>query len=251
MKTIRILPALLGLALAASVRADVPPDEKSTLTISEPLEVPGIVLQAGTYVVKLVDSQSDHNVVVFTSADERKVYAMAIATPHVAASDPRHSTFLFYPVTDGAARTLRTWYASNDRYGQDFVYPAARAAALRGTTNEQVPALTDAQTQELANRAQAAPAAVTSDAEPAPPPSTAPIPMTSATSPMGSPAPADSDHGSTAGTDGTSADSTTTLPRTASSTPLLLVLGVVSLSLALAVRRGSRLTSSIGAKDGR
>jgi len=222
MKNVLILPAVVAVALAGSVRADVPPEDKSTITISDPLEVPGAVLEPGTYVVKLVDSQSDHNIVMFTSADERKVYALALATPHVAARDPKNATFVFYTSADGSNKALRTWYTSGNRYGNDFVYPPDRAAALQNATNAEVPSLTAEQTRELANRP--APAAVVSDAEPAPPaPAAVPAPVP--------PAPADSDNGAM-----TTADASSTLPKTASSTPLLLAAGALSLALACGLR---------------
>src|SRR5476651_542412 len=84
-KDVRILAAVVAIGLAGAVRADVAPEKKSTLTITTPLEVPGAILEPGTYVVKLVDTQSNRNIVTFTSADEKKVFATAIATPHVAA----------------------------------------------------------------------------------------------------------------------------------------------------------------------
>jgi len=220
MKIVRILPAVVAVTLAGFVRADVPPEDKSTITISEPLEVPGAVLAPGTYVVKLVDSQSDHNIVMFTSADEMKVYALALATPHVAARDPQNATFVFYTAADGSNKALRTWYTAGNRYGNDFVYPPERAAALTSATNAEVPALNADQTRELTNRA--APAAVVSDAEPAPPAPAAAAPA---------PAPTDADHGVM-----TTADASSALPKTASSRPLLVAVGALSLALASGLR---------------
>jgi len=92
MKDVRILSAIVAVGFAGALRADVAPESKSTLTITTPLEVPGAVLDPGTYVVKLVDTESNRNVVTFMSADEKKVFATAIATPLVAADDPRSAT---------------------------------------------------------------------------------------------------------------------------------------------------------------
>jgi hypothetical protein len=220
MKDVRILAAVLAVGLAAAVRADVAPDKKSTLTITTPVEVPGAVLDPGTYVVKLVDTQSNRNIVAFTSADERRVFATAIATPHVAADDSHRSTFVFYAVPEGSTKVLRTWFASNDRYGQDFVYPAERASALRQTTNAEVPAMTAEQSREIADRMK--PAAVVSDNEP----------LRTTAAPA-----ADSEQAAPASM---TADATTALPKTASRTPLLLAAGLLALGVASALRFSGR-----------
>jgi hypothetical protein len=227
MKAFRILSAVIALGLVGAVQGDVAPEKKSTLTIATPLEVPGAILDPGTYVVKLVDTQSNRNVVTITSVDEKKIYATAICTPHVAADDPRHTTFMFYSVPEGANKVLRTWYAPNDRYGQDFVYPPDRAAALRTVTNAEVPAMTAEQSSELANRP--APVAVVSDAEP-PKPIEPPAPFPAvAVETAPAPAPATM-----------TADASETLPKTASKTPLVLAAGILALGVASGLRLAGR-----------
>lgn len=236
MKAFRILSALIAVGLVGAVRGDVPPEKKSTLTISTPLEVPGAILDPGTYVVKLVDTESNRNIVTITSVDEKKIYATTICTPHVAAEDPRHTTFMFYSVPEGANKVLRTWYAPNDRYGQDFVYPADRAAALRQVTNADVPAMTAEQSSALANRP--APVAVVSDAEPPkpiPPPPPAPAVETAP-----APAPAMAEAAPPPAPATMTADASEALPKTASKTPLVLAAGVLALGVASGLRFAGR-----------
>ncbi len=228
MKAFRILLAVIAIGLVGAVRAgDVPPEKTSTLTITTPLEVPGAILDPGTYVVKLVDTQN--NIVAITSVDGKKTYATAICVPHEAADQPRHTEFTFYSVPENANKVLRTWYRPNDRYGQDFLYPPDRAAALRQMTNTEVPALTAEQSTRLSN--QPAPAAVVSDAEPpkpieppAPPP---PAPVMAEAAPA--PAPATM-----------TADASDTLPKTGSKTPLVLAAGILALGAASGLRFAGR-----------
>jgi len=60
--------ALLGAALTTNARADES-NKKTTITFSGPVEIPGVhltgwgVLPAGTYVFKIMDSQSDRHIV--------------------------------------------------------------------------------------------------------------------------------------------------------------------------------------------
>src|SRR6266481_6784362 len=49
-------------------------DEKTIFTFSGPVEIPGQVLPAGTYVFKLADSSSDRNTVQVFSKDEKHLY---------------------------------------------------------------------------------------------------------------------------------------------------------------------------------
>lgn len=235
MKAFRILSAVMAVGVAAVVLGDVPPEKKSTLTTATPIEVPGAILDPGTYVVKLVDTQNNRNIVTITSADEKKVYATTICTPHVAADDPNHSTFMFYSVPEGTNKVLRTWYAPNDRYGQDFVYPADRAAALRKMTSTEVPVMTAEMSTELANRP--APATVVSDAEPPKPVEAAPAPPPPPPAPAvaaeKAPAPAPAPETMTA-------DASATLPKTASHTPLVLAAGILALGVASGLRLAGR-----------
>lgn len=46
-------------------------DQKTIFTFSGPVEIPGQVLDAGTYVFKLADSASDRNIVQVFSKNEK------------------------------------------------------------------------------------------------------------------------------------------------------------------------------------
>jgi len=49
-------------------------DQKTIFTFSGPVEIPGQVLTAGTYVFKLADSQSDRNIVQVYNKEETHLY---------------------------------------------------------------------------------------------------------------------------------------------------------------------------------
>ena len=188
---------------------------KSTLVISDRVEVPGAILEPGTYVVRVADQQANRNVIVFQSIDGTKTFATAIATPHRGAREPANSEFVFYPTSSGETRVLRTWWARDNVNGQDFVYSAERAAALRNATHEEVPV-------------------ATADMVPASPPAPAPVAVAPPPPP---PAPAPVE---TMASNETSKTTTTeTLPQTASPYPSIGVLGLLSLvgGLVLHLRR--------------
>src|ERR1044072_8982418 len=78
---------LIGAVLAPNAMAD-DWNRKTVITFSGPVEIPGVhlagfgVLPAGTYVFKILDSQSDRHIVQIFSEDEKTVYAIILAIPN-------------------------------------------------------------------------------------------------------------------------------------------------------------------------
>jgi len=116
-------------------------DRKSVITFSGPVEIPGVhlkgwgVLPAGTYVFKILDSQSNRHIVQILSEDERTVYATILAIPNyrLKATDKTVITFRERPA--GQPEALRAWFYPGRNWGEEFVYPKAKAVVLAKTTN--------------------------------------------------------------------------------------------------------------------
>src|ERR1700728_3997668 len=97
---IAVCVALLGATFSPIAKAD-DWNKKTTITFSGPVEIPGVhltgwgVLPAGTYVFKLVDSNSDRNIVQISNRDETIVYATILAIPNyrLTATDKTVITF--------------------------------------------------------------------------------------------------------------------------------------------------------------
>ena len=132
--------ALMGVVLSPAARADEW-NRKTKITFSGPVEIPGVhlkgwaVLPAGTYVFKILDSQSDRHIVQIFSADEKTVYATILAIPNyrLRATDKTVMTFRERPA--GEPEALRAWFYPGRNYGEEFVYPKARAVELAKATN--------------------------------------------------------------------------------------------------------------------
>jgi hypothetical protein len=132
--------ALLGFAVS-SARAD-DWDKKTTITFSGPVEIPGVHLQgygilpAGTYVFKVLDSKSDRHIVQIFSKDENTIYATILAIPNLRlkATDKTVMTFRERPA--GQPEALRAWFYPGKEWGEEFVYPKARAITLADITPE-------------------------------------------------------------------------------------------------------------------
>ena len=135
--------ALMGAIFAPSVNADEW-NRKTVITFSGPVEIPGVhlagwgVLPAGTYVFKILDSQSDRHIVQIFSKDELTVYATVLAIPNyrLQATDKTVVTFSERPA--GQPEALRAWFYPGRNWGEEFVYPKAKAMELAKTTNTPV-----------------------------------------------------------------------------------------------------------------
>jgi hypothetical protein len=145
MTRFQTLAAVCGFALASvtfapSARAD-DWNRKTTITFSAPVEIPGVhlagwgVLPAGTYVFKILDSQSDRHIVQIFSQDELTVYATILAIPNfrLKATDKTVMTFSERPA--GEPEALRAWFYPGRNWGEEFVYPKAKAIELAKASN--------------------------------------------------------------------------------------------------------------------
>src|SRR5947207_8214146 len=134
---------VMGAVCAPGARADEW-NRKTTITFSGPVEIPGVhlagwgVLPAGTYVFKIMDSQSDRHIVQIFSKDEKTVYATILAIPNyrLQATDKTVVTFRERPA--GQPEALRAWFYPGRNWGEEFVYPKAKAMELAKTTNTPV-----------------------------------------------------------------------------------------------------------------
>lgn len=146
MRIAKTLFVLLGLALLVGVlvspaRADQW-NKETVLTFSQPVEVPGRVLPAGTYVFKLLDSYSWRHIVQIFNADKTEVLATILAIPNYRLEPKGETETNFYERPGDSPVALRAWFYPGDNFGQEFVYPKKRAIQLAQASKEIVPAET-------------------------------------------------------------------------------------------------------------
>jgi len=138
--------ATLGLMFTPSAKADEW-NEKTIVTFNQPVEIPGRVLPAGTYVFKLLDSQSDRNVVQIFNKDENHVYATLLAIPDYRMEPTGKTVITFEERRAGAPEAIRAWFYPGRNYGEEFVYPKLKAVELAKANTEHVLSMPN----ELAN----------------------------------------------------------------------------------------------------
>lgn len=125
---------VLGLSLAlAPVTASGQWNERTKLTFSDPVMVPGATLQPGTYVFQLLEPGSAGDIIEIRKEDGSLVTTtLTVPTKRM---DAKGDTVLkFNPTEDGKPPALAAWYYPGTLYGHQFVYSDEQAKAIAQRT---------------------------------------------------------------------------------------------------------------------
>ena len=95
----------------------------SSVTFKQPVEIPGMVLMPGTYVMKLLDPYMDRSIVRFYNAQENHMYAMVFAVPDYRLTPTDHTVITFEERAHTAPQAIKEWFPAGDYWGEKFVYP--------------------------------------------------------------------------------------------------------------------------------
>lgn len=116
-------------------------NRKTVITFSGPVEVPGVgaqTLPAGTYVFKILDSQSDRHIVQILNQEENHVFTTILAIPNYRLKTTDKTVITFRERPAGQPEALRAWFYPGHAWGEEFVYAKTRAVELAKETNEPV-----------------------------------------------------------------------------------------------------------------
>ena len=115
-------------------------DKQTVLTFNEPIEVPGKVLPAGTYVFRLADTQSDRNVVQVFTADQTQLLATILAISAYRIEPTDKTVVSFDERRSGSPEALHKWFYPGDTYGIEFVYLKSEAQLAAKSEQPALPA---------------------------------------------------------------------------------------------------------------
>jgi len=135
--------ALVVLAFSAGAKADEW-NKITVVTFTEPVEVPGVgaqVLPAGTYIFKLLGAHSDRIIVQILNERQDHVFSTILAIPNFRFQETNKTVVTFKDGAAGQPHAIKAWFYPGRRWGQEFVYPKARALELAKLTNEPVLAM--------------------------------------------------------------------------------------------------------------
>jgi hypothetical protein len=115
----------LGLAAAVFVPA-AGADESNQMTkiaFSQPVEIPGKVLPAGSYWLVLADSLSGQNIVQIFSSDWSQIDATLLTVPSYRGEATNHTEVEFAERSHSQPEALLKWYYPGRLTGHEFLYP--------------------------------------------------------------------------------------------------------------------------------
>jgi hypothetical protein len=143
MKIVRVLFCLLAAALfSAAVLPTASADtwnKKTVVTFSQSVEIPGKILPAGTYTFVLLDSSSDRHIVQIFNADGSQLITTVLAINDYRLKPTGDTVMKFNERAGDSPEALRAWFYPGDNFGQEFVYPKARAIQLALVTKTPIP----------------------------------------------------------------------------------------------------------------
>lgn len=224
------------MTLAPTAKADEW-DKKTILTVKETIQLPNAKLEPGVYTFKLLDSASDRHIVQVFDKDQKHLITTILAIPNYRLQPTGHSAFTFWETPAGQPPAMRAWFYPGDNFGQEFAYPKDISTQIASRAKAAVPTVAAASVEEYktapVNATDESGNAATLDSKaytrtevaeaaqrPTPAPAEQPREL-AASAPPPAPMPA---------------EAPAALPTTASSIPLIGLLGMLSMMAFFAIR---------------
>ena len=178
MKRVSVIATALVLALLAVFTYDVAaqqPDtrDRTIMTFSNAVELPGMKLEPGTYVFRLADT-AGRNVIQVLPQDGTEMLGQWLFIPAERQEATSDTVVTFRETSANSTPAVQFWYYPGEKTGKEFIYPkdqAMRIAQRTGATvmTEDGPVSTGGQ-QTASAPAEPAATAPQADAEPKPEP---------------------------------------------------------------------------------
>lgn len=145
MKAIRAALLVLGsIALLGVMAAQASTLDKATkVTFDQPVEVPGMVLPAGTYTFTIHPSLGSRNVVQIFNEDRTKLITTILAIHNYRLEPTGETVIKFAERPANTPQALKAWFYPGFSHGVEFVYPEQKAMEIAQAANEVVPAETE------------------------------------------------------------------------------------------------------------
>jgi hypothetical protein len=141
----RTLLAVCAMALASATLALADEwNRKIVFTFDKPVSIPAVhqpgwgVLPPGTYVFKIMDSQSNRHIVQIFNKEETAIYATILAIPNERLKVTDDVVLTFREAPAGQPFALRAMFYPGRAWGEEFVYPKVKAVELARATSQPV-----------------------------------------------------------------------------------------------------------------
>lgn len=133
--------AFLTTATSASAQ-DSNIDQRTNLTFSGPVQMPGLTLPAGKYVFRLADTAL-HNVMQVFDANETHILGQWFFVPANRTSEQQSEAngkpvVMFREMPEGVTPAIHYFFYPTDLTGKEFIYPKDQAVKIAAATHENV-----------------------------------------------------------------------------------------------------------------
>jgi hypothetical protein len=141
MKRLTVIATAAALVLFAVLSLNVAaqqPDthDRTIMTFSNAVELPGMRLEAGTYVFRIADTPS-RNVIQVLNSDEMQMLGQWLFVPAERQEVTGDTIVTFREDRAGAMPAVQFWFYPGEKIGKEFIYPkdqALRIAQRSGVT---------------------------------------------------------------------------------------------------------------------
>jgi len=141
----------LALLVPASSKADEW-NMATKFTVNHSFEVPGAVLQANTpYIIRVLDSPSNRNVVQIYNEDQSKMLAMFMTISSERLQPVDDTTFTFIETESQYPLPVKEWFYPGRLRGHEFVYPKDQAMEIAQHAREPILATGSTNLHDLAS----------------------------------------------------------------------------------------------------
>jgi len=131
-----VLAVLIG--FTAHVAAQNPvPSERTFMTFSNTVEMPGVTLPAGTYVFRLADTPT-RNVVQVLSKEEKDILGQWTFVQAQRPKATEDTVVMFKEMPEGTTPAVQYWYYPGETIGKEFIYPKDQAQKIANATGASV-----------------------------------------------------------------------------------------------------------------
>jgi len=107
-------------------------------TFSAPVEMPGMVLPAGSYKFELADPDSTRRVLRISEKEGGKVQGIFLSIPDQKLEPSDKPIVMFREAPAGAPEAVKAWFYPGETTGYEFVYPHDQALKIAKATHTSV-----------------------------------------------------------------------------------------------------------------
>jgi len=112
---------LLGTAFVPAARADTW-NQRTKVTFSAPVEIPGHILSPGTYVFQVANPSFFPGVIEIFNANQSKSITAVMTIPQYRTTATDHTVITFAERPANAPQAVHSWYYPSMHYGHEFLY---------------------------------------------------------------------------------------------------------------------------------